>query len=98
MNLRKLFVLTILLSAHSLPRAGEEHYWDEPILLRPSPTLAIEETHTPGRISSVVIHPENKPPYALVQTGGNSEFEPVQIIPAYFTAPMKIPVWTLWQW
>lgn len=98
MNTRVFPMLTLLLASSPLLQAEEMEYWDEPILLRPSPTVEIEETRVPGRITSVVVHPRSGFSYTLIQAGGNGEFEPIQADRASFTAPMKIPVWTIWRW
>lgn len=80
------------------PFVGAEENLDEPIVLHaPLPTV-VEAIRIPGRITSVIVHPKTGFSYRLVQVGGNGEFEPVEAIPVLFSAPQKVPLWTLWQW
>lgn len=101
MNTRAFLMLALLvLGVSPLLQAEEMEYWDEPILLRPSPAMQVEEMRVPGRITSVTVHSREGFSYKLIQAGGNGEFEPVQTTTtrASFTAPMKIPTWTIWRW
>lgn len=96
MNASKIIGLGLLLLVHPFVEAEEN--WEEPILLHaPLPTI-IETIRIPGRITSVTVHPKTGFSYRLVQAGGNGEFEPPEVIPALYSIPQKVPLWTLWEW
>lgn len=99
MNTQKRLLPILLLFASGFLSAEEAPYLDEPIVIRPSPVLTVEETRVPGRVTAVTVHPGSGFSYNLVQVGGNGEFEPLGAIPASFTAArMKVPSWTIWSW
>lgn len=96
MNASKIIGLGLLLMVHPFVEAAEN--WEAPILLHaPLPTV-VDEIRVPGRITAVTVHPKTGFSYRLVQVGGNGAFEPVEAIPALFSIPQKVPLWTLWQW